>query len=308
MKVSTRIVIEAPADDVWAVIGPGFAHVGDWVAAIDDSEAVGAGGADGAPCSGRTCRVASPGFDHITERLTDYEPASRRLSYGVAHGMPRFVVDARNTWEATAVSAGRTEFSMDAELTLAGIGRAGTPLLRLVLARMGRRTCRDLKTFVETGSPSRAKAIRAHAAGRTRLDRMVLTNAVLTVSCGASLAAFASWWARQLGGADPLMISLVGVGLLGYAGPLAWASGRGVTGEAGRVLAALDAAWVGATAVVLAALGSAFTWTGVGAVVLSSAAVAAVGWAQWRAAAVVDRPAGGPARVATAPEGVPARV
>ena len=299
MMVSTSIDIGATADEVWEVIGPGFARVSDWVSAIAASEATdearpgatgpGETGLGGAPSSGRACRVASPGFDRITEELTAYDPAARRLSYHVAHGMPAFVIEASNTWQARALPDGRTEFTMDAEVELAGVGRVVGPFLRVYLSRIGRRTSRDLKAYIETGTPSRAKAIQSHASRRTALDRIVLLNAAFSAASGATLAAASSWWSDQLANPGATVTATVGVALVGYAVLLAWASGRGITAEAGRVVAALDAGWVLGTVGVLALLGSVFTPAGLAGATLSGLAVGALGWFQWRAAGSIDK-------------------
>jgi hypothetical protein len=280
--------IDATADEVWEVIGPGFARVGEWVSAIAVSEPIGHGTAGGPPCAGRACTVATVGFDRLTEHITDYDPAVRRLSYRLARGMPSFVADAGNTWQARPLPDGRTGFTMHAEVTLTGFGRLVGPLLRLYLGRVGRRTGRDLKALLETGTPSRAKVIAAHSARRTTLDRVVLGNAAFSAASGAALTMASTWWSSQFSGAGPAVTASVGVSLVGYALLLAWLSGRGVTGEAGRVVAALDVAWVLATVAVLAVFGSEFTAVGLTAAVLSTVAVAALGALQWRAAGRID--------------------
>jgi hypothetical protein len=288
MRVSTSIDIDATADEVWEVIGPGFTRVGEWVSAIAASEATGDGAANGMPAAGRVCRVVTAGVDRITEQLTAYDPAARRLGYRVAGGMPSFVGDAGITWQAQPLPDGRTEFTMAADVTLTGFGRLVGLFLRLYLARVGRRTSRDLKALLETGAPSRAKAIASHSARRTMLDRAVLSNAAFSAVSGLAVAVASTWWSSEFGSPESAVIASVGVSLVGYGLLLAWASGRGVTGESGRVVAALDAAWVVGTVAVLAALGSEFTTVGLIAAALSGVVVAALGALQWRAAGRID--------------------
>ncbi|MEQ6900352.1 hypothetical protein [Nocardioides sp. YIM 152588] len=123
------------------------------------------------------------------------------------------------------------------------------------------------------------------AAGRrTRLDRLVAVNAAFSGATGATLAAGGSWWADQLGGPAPVVVTAVGLGLVGYALLLAWASGRGLTAEAGRAIAALDAAWVAGTAVLLGIAGTSFTGPGLAATVATGGVVGLLGVLQWRAA------------------------
>jgi hypothetical protein len=167
MKVSTSIDIDAPAERVWEIIGPGFGTVGEWASAVPESRPTGALGPHGAACSGRVCTVATPGFDELTEELTDYDPAARRLTYRAVHGMPSFVTDARNTWQALPRPGGGTTFTMQADVRVAGAGRLAAPFLRVHLGRIGRRTGHDLRTYAETGAVSRAKAVQARSSART---------------------------------------------------------------------------------------------------------------------------------------------
>ncbi|MGX5653183.1 hypothetical protein ACWKWC_00215 [Geodermatophilus nigrescens] len=82
---------------------------------------------------------------------------------------------------------------MDADVRLTGFGRLVGTLLRLYLARVGRRTGRDLEALLETGKPSRAKAIAVHCARRITLDRLVLGNAAFSAASGAALTIASTW-------------------------------------------------------------------------------------------------------------------
>jgi hypothetical protein len=301
MKVSSTIDIDAPADQAWEVIGPGFGRVGDWVAAIATSRPIGAGSPHGAPAAGRACNVTTPGIDQITEQLTDYDVKARRLTYRLSGGMTRLVSDAANTWQVRPLPGGRAEFRMDATVEFVGLARLAGPLARAYLTVLGRRTSRDLKTYVETGVPSRAKVIRVHASSRTMLDRLVLLNGLVSLTTGTALLGAAGWWSRQLGGAGTELVATVGIGLAGYAWVLARAAGAGVTPELGRLLALFDGAWVIGTVGLLSAFASQLTGTGLAASVGSGVVVAALGWGQWVASARVDASRGPSAAVEARP-------
>lgn len=152
MRISTRIEIDATADHVWEIIGPGFAHVGDWASAIPASRPMTGHGPGGAPCAGRVCDVAAPGVDEIVEELTEYDAEERRLSYRATRGMPGLVSAATNTWQARPGPGRGTTFTMDGDVRLRGAARLVAPFLRLYLSAVGRRTCHELKSYVETGS------------------------------------------------------------------------------------------------------------------------------------------------------------
>lgn len=289
-RISSSTVIDVSADRVWEVIGPGFARVGEWVSAIAATEPVETGGPHGAEVAGRSCQVAMPGFGQISEELTDYDLVDRRLTYRLVRGMPASVSRAENTWRARPRDDGRTDFTMDAELELTGGARVVGPLLRAYLAGVGRRTAHDLKVLVETGAPSRRKSIAAHAATRTSLDRLVSANATVSASSGAGLVVLAPWWSAQFGGPGATLVSVVGTGLMWYAALLARMSGSGVTRETGRVIAALDAAWVLGTVALLAWAGPSFTEAGLTVTILAGLVVADLGALQWRAARRLDGP------------------
>lgn len=132
------------------------------------------------------------------------------------------------------------------------------------------------------------EVIAGHSAQRTPLDRLVLGKAAFSAASGAVLTIASTWWSSEFGSPGPAVTAGVGLTLIGYALLLAWLSGRGVTGEAGRVVAAVDAAWVLATVAVLLAFRSEFTTAGLIAAASSGTAVATLGALQWRAAGRID--------------------
>jgi hypothetical protein len=85
MQIGAEVVINAPAEDASAVIGERFGEIAEWAPAITDSVM------DGPPAAGRvrTCQVAGFGpiaAGVITERLTEFDPQARSLSYEAAAG------------------------------------------------------------------------------------------------------------------------------------------------------------------------------------------------------------------------------
>ncbi len=104
MEMRSELVISAPAEDAWVVVGERFGEIGEWASAITESVM------DGQPDVGqvRTCRVAgfgplAPGV--IRERLAGFDPEARSLSYEAAEGMPGFIVRAVSRWSVHAGSA-----------------------------------------------------------------------------------------------------------------------------------------------------------------------------------------------------------
>jgi hypothetical protein len=181
--LSTHFIIEAPADAVWQVIGPGYAHIGDWATAIPASTAATfppAGEPAGlpvasamlsAPVAGRVCQTGIGLAPQVTEILTAYDDSRRTLTYQAA-GMPAFVTAARNTWTVTAIDGHRTRVSLHAQFDTRGLlGRlAGWGILTQA-RRTGRHLGEDLRHYIEHGTPSPRKQAQLSRRRMQRLDR-----------------------------------------------------------------------------------------------------------------------------------------
>jgi len=97
MKMRAELVVSAPAEDTWVVVGERFGEIGEWASPITRSVM------DGPPGAGRvrTCHVAGigpvpPGV--IRERLLPFDPQARSLSYKAAGGMPGFIRGTVSNW------------------------------------------------------------------------------------------------------------------------------------------------------------------------------------------------------------------
>jgi Polyketide cyclase / dehydrase and lipid transport len=171
-KLSRQIVVSAPADAVWQVIGSGFDRIGDWATAIPASTAISTPPASrapagltgtaapelvGAPAAGRVCTTGIRLVPQVTETLVAYDEANRTLTYE-ATGMPGFVTTARNTWTVTPLGGRRCRVTLDARFDTRGL--LGAIARRLLLWRVGRTSrhlAEDLRYYVEHGTPSPRK-------------------------------------------------------------------------------------------------------------------------------------------------------
>jgi hypothetical protein len=178
-ELSSDLIVGAPADRVWQVIGPGFDRIGEWATAIPSSTAIPAARAateavDGirrpvaaaidAPVAGRVCRTGIRLVPEVTETLIEYDDASRSLTYQ-ASGMPRFVTLARNTWTVTPIDAGRSRVSLRARLETRGLlGLLGRWAILAQARRTSRHLGEDLRHYVETGTPSSRKQLQQRRA------------------------------------------------------------------------------------------------------------------------------------------------
>jgi len=151
VQITRWIDIDAPADAVWRVVGTEFYDVGAWATSVPQSNRA----PDG---QSRQCTVAgAPGVTRLTERLVDFDDATRSLSYEVDDGLPRFVTLARNSWRVEPLGLARSRVMSTAELTLAGAGVLLTPLMRVWVQRLVRTVLTELQHHVEHGAPTPAK-------------------------------------------------------------------------------------------------------------------------------------------------------
>ena len=131
----------------------------------------------------------------------------------------------------------------------------------------------------------------APAGARTRPDlrRVVAANAGFSAACGALLLMAPGWWSTRLADGPPAVVAAIGAGLVVYGVGLAALVRRGrVPATVGRALAALDAGWVLATAVLLLLTGTAMSAAGLVAVVGTAGVVGLLGVQQRRASTVTE--------------------
>lgn len=158
VKLSNHIVIEAPAAEVWEVIGPQFDRIGQWATVIPSSapHATVATGID-APVPGRVCHTGLRSVPSVSETIIDYDAAARTLTYQ-AGDLPAFIAVARNRWQVTAIGDHRSSVRFDAHLETRGLlGRLSRWWMLVSVNRTGRYLLDDLKYYLEHGKPSPRK-------------------------------------------------------------------------------------------------------------------------------------------------------
>jgi hypothetical protein len=155
-----ELVLAAPAEAVWQVLGPGFARIGDWASAIPASTPIRAAGTTrliDAPVAGRVCSTRLRIVPEVTETLVAYDDAHRTLPYEAA-GMPSFVTTARTTWTVTPLGTDRSAIMLNAQFDTRGwIGALARRWLLLQVGRTSRHLADDLRHYVEHGTPSPRK-------------------------------------------------------------------------------------------------------------------------------------------------------
>jgi len=155
MEMRAKLMINALAEDAWAVVGERFGEIGEWASAITESVM------DGPPAVGqvRTCQVAGFGpiaAGVIKERLIEFDPEATSLSYEAAAGMPWFIAGAVSRWSVHAGPGGACTVRIHATLTLRPAARPLSPALRWRMRADTRRVLAELMHRVEAGHPDPA--------------------------------------------------------------------------------------------------------------------------------------------------------
>jgi hypothetical protein len=156
MELRFERVVSTPAEDAWAVVGEHFGQIGEWASAITESVM------DGQPGVGqiRTCHIAGIGpiaLGVIRERLVDFDPEARSLSYEAAEGIPGFIVRAVSRWSVHQGPGTACTVRIHATLTLRPAARLLGPVLRWRMRADTRRVLAEFRYRVETGHPHPVK-------------------------------------------------------------------------------------------------------------------------------------------------------
>jgi hypothetical protein len=159
MQIRKHAIVNASADEVWAVVAHEFDRIGAWATAVPAShEAAHAAAPAGCPVGGRACQTTMRRFPEAEERIVAYDEQARTLTYEAARGLPGFVATARNTWRVVAIDDRRSQVSIAATVTTRGLAGPLMGLaMRLAMGRVGVRVLDDLRHYVEHKTPSPRK-------------------------------------------------------------------------------------------------------------------------------------------------------
>ncbi len=117
MKINTEIQIHAPASSAWTVIGERFGEIAEWTSSLNSSSLSG----ELAVGTERYCD--NPGWGpfpegQTVERLTEFSPHERALTYEPTDGLPWFVTSAKNRWTVTPLGDEKCLVRSDATVEL----------------------------------------------------------------------------------------------------------------------------------------------------------------------------------------------
>ena len=154
-ELSDEIEINAPADEVWKILGERYSEIGKWATVIKKSEAMPhVATPEGADAGGRSCTPLMPFVSHVNEELTRFIPEERTFNYKATAGLPGFITNAENTWSVHPEGKDRCRVKSTGRLTLKPFpGKLIYPFFKWQLDRAGAQLFEELKFYAENGKP-----------------------------------------------------------------------------------------------------------------------------------------------------------
>lgn len=150
--IKQELIINAPIQKAWQVLGPEFASGSVWASSIKHSKARDHDSFNGSNCTERGCNVK--GMGNIKEKLLIYSEADHKISYQVYEGMPKMVKYAANTWKLTDLGNGTTKLEMQIEMKTGGLmGSMMKGMMRRKMTKMSKQIAEEFQYYVENGNP-----------------------------------------------------------------------------------------------------------------------------------------------------------
>lgn len=152
MKISRKVIVNAPVDAVWTILGPNYANAGDWASSVFVSSArPGAPKVAAAPVAGRVCQTSLGPF---TETIEAYDAHRRHVAYSATGDkMPSFVKSLVNSWTVHDEGGqSRVDIELNAKIAFPFNLLMG-PVMRFQFGKVLREATEELKHFAETGKP-----------------------------------------------------------------------------------------------------------------------------------------------------------
>jgi hypothetical protein len=154
MKFSKQVVINAPAEKVWGVLGRDFANVGNWATLVAHSEVnTEATVVNNSPVGGRLCNTS---IGKVSEEFTEYDDQNMSFSFkGVITSklFTKLIISNK----VVVIDENTSEITATPHIELTFLGTLMTPLIKLQLSKAVSGGLDDLKYYVENGKPSPSK-------------------------------------------------------------------------------------------------------------------------------------------------------
>ncbi len=164
MRITKKIVINKPIDQVWNLIAHDFDKAHLWMGPVPHSYALGDGvTSNGAPMEGRICHLSDkPDGAQAKEIITDFDETAKSLTFEVTSiNVPAIVPIKKNivSMSLRQLGAGKTEVTWVSRPQLKLFAFPLYPLLRVGASAAFGSILRGLKDYAENTQLSAAKAV-----------------------------------------------------------------------------------------------------------------------------------------------------
>ncbi len=164
MKISKRVTIKKPAEDVWAVLGEDFVNISKWASSVNHSVELKGKPTTEAPVCGRVCELGSGTKSAVlNEKIISFDSQNRNFTLEVKPDadskMP--IVKSISKFSVKKLSNSSCEVSCNANITLKPFALLMLPLLKMGFGKNFGELLEELQFYVENGTvhPRKAKAL-----------------------------------------------------------------------------------------------------------------------------------------------------
>lgn len=156
MRITKKITIEQPIDNVWKIVAEDFDKASIWMAAIPNSYAHEAGQPiEGAPMAGRICELTPKKNGPIAEEtITAYDEIQHSMHVLIVPKNTNLPILKNNLHiKLNVLAPNKTEIIWDADLSLKTMGKLLYPALKLGIGKSFTELLEELKYYAEQGKP-----------------------------------------------------------------------------------------------------------------------------------------------------------
>lgn len=153
MKVDVTMTVNAPADKVWQILGPGFGDISDWCATVNASRLTDRRTGPGdAPATGRHCDTTFGAFDETFDaydadaKSMEYEAKSTKLPFFIKRLANRFTVEALDDKRSRVTMNSSADMSQPFKFLMGG-------MMKMSMGKSLRGLVEELKHFAEHDAP-----------------------------------------------------------------------------------------------------------------------------------------------------------
>ncbi len=165
MKISKRITIKKPAEDVWAVLGEDFVNISKWESSVKHSVELKGKPATEATTCGRVCELGA-GTKSVTidEKFISFNRKKMSFTLEVSpqelSKMP--IIKSISKFAVKQIDRSSCEVTCTANVTLKPFAVLLLPLLKIGFGKSFGNLLEDLQFYVENGTvhPRKAKALK----------------------------------------------------------------------------------------------------------------------------------------------------